>query len=294
MKELYEQFFSHLLTEKRVALNTFNAYKTDIMQLVSFLKEKKIDASLMTVKDIKFFLQEIKHRCSATSMARKISSLKLFFAFAHEKSKLPNLGEQLTFPKIEKKIPHYVSEQEIETLLAVADQDKTAIGVRNKVMLYLLYVTGLRISELTNLKTSAIRWDGGFLHVEGKGGKQRMIPLPAPVLPLLRDYCHTLSEKKGNKELYLFPIAYGGIVRPITRQAFWGILKRLWQKTGSAKAISPHQLRHSLATHLLQRGADLRSLQLLLGHENLSTVQIYTHVEKSHLRIIYDKKHPRS
>jgi integrase/recombinase XerD len=294
MKAYCDQFFSYLLTEKRVSLNTFNAYKTDILQLLHFLEKKEITSQQLSLKDLKFFLQELKNSCSATSMARKISSLKLFFSFAHEKGQLPNLGVQLTFPKLEKKIPHYLTEQEIETLLAVADQDKTPHGIRNKIMLYLLYVTGLRISELTHLTTSSILWDSGFLQVEGKGGKQRMIPLPMPMTDLLKKYCEELSEKKEHKSIYLFPILYAGTVRPITRQAFWGILKKLWKKTGIAKSISPHQLRHSLATHLLQRGADLRSLQLLLGHENLSTVQIYTHVEKSHLRTIYDKKHPRS
>ena len=202
---------------------------------------------------------------------------------------MPDLGQQLTFPKIEKRLPNYLSEQEIEILLQMADRDTSTLGKRNKVMLYLLYVTGLRITELTTLKTSAIQWDTGFLHVEGKGGKQRMIPLPQPMrsLELLKEY----ADKQRD---YLFPIRYAGTIRPITRQAFWGILKQLWKKTGIAKSISPHQLRHSLATHLLKRGADLRSLQLLLGHENLSTVQIYTHVETSHLRTIYNKKHPRS
>ena len=146
MKAYCDQFFSYLLTEKRVSLNTFNAYKTDILQLLHFLEKKEITSQQLSLKDLKFFLQELKNSCSATSMARKISSLKLFFSFAHEKGQLPNLGVQLTFPKLEKKIPHYLTEQEIETLLAVADQDKTPHGIRNKIMLYLLYVTGLRIS----------------------------------------------------------------------------------------------------------------------------------------------------
>ncbi len=297
MQEYANHFFTYLLTEKRVSSNTFAAYKTDILQLVTFLQHNKISDSGLSIKDLKLFLQTLKkENRAASSMSRKISSLKLFFAFAHEKGYLPDLAQSLTFPKLEKKLPHYLSEEEIEILLNVAGQDTTIHGKRNKVMLYMLYVTGLRISELTNLPISAIHWDTGFLHVEGKGGKQRMIPLPEPMRVLLNDYLGTAHYNTKNKKItgHLFPIMYAGTIRPITRQAFWGILKQLWKKTGISKSISPHQLRHSLATHLLKRGADLRSLQLLLGHENLSTVQIYTHIETSHLRAVYDKKHPRS
>jgi integrase/recombinase XerD len=297
MKEYIEEFFTYLLTEKRVSRNTFSAYKTDILQLVHFLENRQVSLTDTSIKHLKEFLQTLKNEnISATSMSRKISSIKQFYSFAEQRWQMQNYGEQLTFPKVEKKLPHYLSEQEIEQLLAASQQDSSPVGVRNKVMLYLLYVTGLRISELTQLITSSILWDSGFLHVEGKGGKQRMVPLPEPMRVLLKEYLEkyhtTLSHSK--KTDYLFPILYAGTIRPITRQAFWGILKQLCIKAQLPKTISPHQLRHSLATHLLKRGADLRSLQMLLGHENLATVQIYTHVETSHLRKIYDKKHPRS
>lgn len=297
MKEQIEQFFTYLLTEKRVSNNTFSAYRTDILQFAHFLEKKQMPFATCSLKELKEFLHLLKNEnISATSMARKISSLKQFYSFAEQRWNSDNYAEQLTFPKVEKKLPHYLSEQEIEKLLQASQEDTSPIGVRNRVMLYLLYVTGLRISELTQLITSSILWDSGFLQVEGKGGKQRMVPLPEPMRIQLKDYLEkyhsTLSHSR--KTDYLFPILYAGTIRPITRQAFWGILKQLCTKAGLAKSISPHQLRHSLATHLLKRGADLRSLQMLLGHENLSTVQIYTHVETSHLRKIYDKKHPRS
>lgn len=297
MKEQMEQFFTYLLTEKRVSTNTFCAYRTDIMQLARFLENKQVSLPETSIKHLKEFLHTLKNEnISATSMARKISSIKQFFSFAEQRWQISNHGQQLTFPKVEKKLPHYLSEQEIEQLLAASQLDTNPVGVRNKVMLYLLYVTGLRITELTQLITSSILWDSGFLQVEGKGGKQRMVPLPEPMRVLLREYLEkyhtTLSHSK--KTDYLFPILYAGTIRPITRQAFWVILKQLCVKAKLPKTISPHQLRHSLATHLLKRGADLRSLQMLLGHENLATVQIYTHVETSHLRKIYDKKHPRS
>jgi integrase/recombinase XerD len=297
MKQCADQFFTYLLTEKRVSSNTFSAYKTDILQLVDFTHNHAFALETLTIKEIKQFLQYLKKdQLSSSTMARKISSLKLFFSYLHEKGLSCDLGAQLIFPKLEKKLPHYLTEQEVEQLLQAAEADTSAHAQRNKVMLYLLYVTGLRITELTTLTFSAIQWDTGFLHIAGKGGKQRMIPLPLPMKELLQTYVKKLQEQmtKENKSDYLFPVRYAGTIRPITRQAFWNILKQIWKKTGNAKSISPHQLRHSLATHLLKRGADLRSLQLLLGHENLSTVQIYTHVETSHLRTIYNKKHPRS
>ena len=297
MKDFAEQFFTYLLTEKCVSSNTFTAYKTDILQLIDFMVHNKIQSNTITIKELKLFLQHLKKdHLSASTMSRKISSCKLFFSYMHEKGYLPDLGQQLTFPKIDKKLPTYLSEQEIESLLQVAERDPSPLGKRNKVILYLLYVTGLRISELINLKIGSIAWDTGFLHVDGKGGKQRMVPLPQPMQILLKEYLETIHYNVKSKKAtdILFPVLYAGTVRPITRQAFWGILKQLWKKTGIAKSISPHQLRHSLATHLLKRGADLRSLQMLLGHENLATVQIYTHVETSHLRVVYDKKHPRS
>lgn len=299
MKAAIEQFFTYLLTERRVSTNTFQAYRTDLLQFLQFTEKNKFTASTLTVKELKLFLQDLKKmHLAARSMSRKISSLKLFFAYAHEKGIVADLGAHLTFPKIEKTLPAYLSEQEIEALLEVADRDSSANRKRNKVMLYLLYVSGLRISELINLTIHSMQWDTGFLHVEGKGGKQRIIPLPAPMVTILKEYVenvHPNVNAKNRKSTdYLFPVLYAKTVRPITRQAFWAILKQLWKKTGINKSISPHQLRHSLATHLLKRGADLRSLQMLLGHENLSTVQIYTHVETSHLRTIYDKKHPRS
>lgn len=297
MQEQIEQFLTYLLTEKRVSRNTFCAYRTDILQFSQFLEKKQIFFVDCSLKELKEFLHLLKNEnISATSMARKISTLKQFYHFANQRWNNDNLAEQLTFPKIEKKLPHYLSEQDVEKLLAGSQQDTSPIGMRNRVMLYLLYVTGLRITELTQLLTSSILWDSGFLKVEGKGGKQRMVPLPEAMRASLKEYLEkyhsTLSHSR--KTDYLFPILYAGTIRPITRQAFWGILKQLCAKAGLPKSISPHQLRHSLATHLLKRGADLRSLQMLLGHENLSTVQIYTHVETSHLRKIYDKKHPRS
>ena len=297
--ELQHKFEVYLLTERRVAQNTFAAYKKDIEQFFSFLDKKKIIFKKAELSDLKSFLAYLKGlQLSARSMSRKISTLKVFYSWAQQYHGWQNYAQELIFPKLEKRLPSYLSEQEVGQLLKVADQDATDIGIRNKMMLYLLYVSGMRISELIHLKITDIHFDTGFIAVHGKGGKDRMIPIPIPILELLKKYIYEVHKsflKRTKKQTdYLFPIIYGKKVKPISRQSFWGILNKLWEKTGNKRPISPHKLRHSLATHLLRRGADLRSLQLILGHENLSTVQIYTHVDTGYLRKIYDKKHPRS
>jgi site-specific recombinase XerD len=230
-------------------------------------------------------------------MARKISSMKVFYSWARASLGYKNPAEDLKSPKLEKKLPQYLSEPEIEELFTAANEDSSEIGKRNRVMLNLIYVSGVRISELTNLKCSQVDLESGTIIVNGKGGKGRIIPIPQGTGNLIKTYLQVthkkFTEQHGPTD-YLFPIMYGKAIKPISRQSFWSILKELVKKTTIKRTISPHQLRHSLATHLLKRGADLRSLQMILGHEHVSTVQIYTHLETGYLRKVYDKKHPRS
>lgn len=298
MESILNKFEAYLLTERRIAINTFQAYMNDIRQFVVFLTDQNSALPDTKLEHLKSFLAQLKkERLSAQSMSRKISSLKSFFSWAHDTLQWHNYTVDLTFPKLGKKLPNYLSESEIQELFGVADQDTGQMAQRNKVMLYLLYVSGLRITELTSLTCSSIHFDTGHLEVVGKGGKGRIVPLPASMMSMLRDYLETNHKhfmEVHEKTDYLFPTLYASIIKPISRQAFWAILKELCKKTSIKRTISPHTLRHSLATHLLKNGANLRSLQLLLGHENISTVQIYTHVEVSYLRKVYDKKHPRS
>lgn len=297
------QFHAYLLTEKRVALNTFLAYKRDIEQFDKFLISEKIKISVITKRHLSAFLKSLKDEgITAKSLSRKISSLKLFFRFLSDLLHFPNIAKALVFPKIDKTLPNYLTEKEIEKLLAAANRDTSDKGIRNKVMLYLLYATGIRVSELVNLTIDQIQFDIGFARIIGKGSKERMIPVPKNILELLRFYLDTvyprlvpqdvITEKKNKK--YLFAATYNNQVKPLSRQSFWMTLKKILIKAAIIKNISPHSLRHSLATHLLQKGADLRSLQMLLGHQNLSTVQVYTHLGNSHIRKVYDKKHPRA
>jgi integrase/recombinase XerD len=298
MESVLNKFEAYLLTEKHVAHNTYQAYMHDIEQCIGFArsKNKKIDEiDKATLKD--FLLHLKKNNVSAQTLARKISSLKLFFGWVHNQYGWPSIADDLIFPKLDKKLPNYLSEQEIQELLQAAHKDCSDNGKRNLVMLYLLYSAGLRITELTTLKFSDFNIDTGVITLFGKGNKQRVVPLPTNIMDMVQDYkekIHSKFTREHGLTEYLFPTIYAGIIKPISRQAYWNILKQLCAKTTIKRPVSPHVLRHSLATHLLKNGAHLRSLQLLLGHENLSTVQIYTHVEMSHLRKLYNKKHPRS
>ncbi|KKP24748.1 MAG: Tyrosine recombinase XerD [candidate division TM6 bacterium GW2011_GWF2_28_16] len=296
-------FTTYLLTEKRTSKNTFVAYKKDCEQLLDFLKDKKVNIRICNKQHLKNFLKKLKDDgVSAKTISRKISCLKSFFNFLNERFNIANKAGELVFPKLEQTLPNFLLEDEIEELLKVAGKDSSDKGVRNRVMLSLLYASGMRVSELVNLKTDQIDFDTGFVTLLGKGNKERMVPVPTAIFEFLRFYLEKVYEnlkpkserEKINNNNYLFFTYYNNSLKPISRQSFWGILKNILQKTNIKKKVSPHTLRHSLATHLLKSGANIRSLQLLLGHENISTVQIYTHLEKSHVREIYDDKHPRA
>lgn len=290
-------FEAYLLTEKRVSKNTFDAYKRDIEQLITYLNNQQLEIEQIKEMDLKKFLKSIHDQgLTGRSLARKISTLKLFFFFLHRRYNLTDWGIYLHIPKIEKKLPEYLTEDEIEQLFTAAAQDNTPQGIRDKVMLFLMYVSGMRVSELVELKTTSVAFDTGFITIRGKGGKERIVPLPPKMIATISEYLTITLPllTQGMQTDYLFPVLYGKVLKPMSRQGLWLTLKKIWAKTGSSRSLFPHKLRHSFATHLLKKGAHLRSLQMLLGHENLNTVQVYTHLEKSHVRILYDKKHPRS
>lgn len=297
-QDYIELFESYLLTQKRVARNTLHAYMHDIKQFFVFLEKNRKQLPDIEEQDLRSYIIEIKNKefLSARSLARKISSLKVLFFYLHQQHNLKDLAAVLHTPKLEKKLPNFLTENEIQQLLSYAQQDKSVIGQRNYLLLLLLYVTGMRITEAVSLKISGIQFDTGFISVCGKGNKERLIPLPQQVLPELRNYLENVHPKLSahiNNE-FLFPILYRKVIKSLTRQAAWAILKKLAICAGIERNLSPHTLRHSLDTHLLENGANLRSLQVWLGHENLSTVEIYTHINTGHLRKVYDKKHPRS
>ena len=297
-------FEAHLIAERRLTFNTVIAYKKDIEQFEEYLTSVNKTVALCVMADLHGFLQQIydKQRKSRT-IARKVASLKIFFAFLCEHHGINNIAAALATPKCESTLPRYLSEQELQQLVAVAAAESGPYAQRNHVMLLFLYSTGMRISELLGLRCSDIRFENRTVLVNGKGNKQRIVPIPEDLMPLLQDYLTLLAKAYEDAAIimrstrnpdYLFPNHYTTGKKPLSRQTFWQILRKMCAKAGINRDISPHQLRHSLATHLLQRGADLRSLQLLLGHETLSTMHVYTHLDTSNLRAVYNKKHLRS
>lgn len=296
-KQIQTKFEAYLLTEKCVSKNTFSSYQKDLNQFIEFLEKKGIFLQKLIGDDLKAFVHYLYGlKLSARSIARKISTLKTFFSYLTRNFDIKNSAKELHIPKIEKRLPTYLTEDEVSCLLTYSEKDRTPLGIRNSLMLYLLYSSGMRVSELINIKIADIHFDTRFIAIDGKGGKQRMIPLPQAIMLMVHDYLqkHAHLVTSAPDLIYLFPILYGKKIKPISRQSCWIILKRMCEQAGIKRAISPHQLRHSFATHMLEKGVDLRSLQVLLGHEEITTVEVYTHVETSQLRQIYDKKHPRS
>jgi integrase/recombinase XerD len=296
-------FQGYLLTEKRLSRNSVNAYMTDVRQLAAYLLEQhKSNLAQATGEELKQYVRLLHNtKQQPRTIARKISAFKVLYVFLAERYGATNSAAVLIMPKIDKSLPVYLTHDEIKTLIEAAMKDDSVKGKRNLMMLQLLYATGLRITELIMLRSESVHFDTGFLNVIGKGGRQREIPVPLSIAQQLHTYWREIvpqllleSAANGAAKHLLFPSVRNGEVTAITRQAFWGVLKKLLVKSGITKNVSPHTLRHSLATHLLQAGADIRSLQLWLGHEQMSTVEIYTHLDKSMVRKSYDKKHPRA
>jgi integrase/recombinase XerD len=297
--DIVTKFLAYLLTEKRVSENTFIAYRQDLKQFQYFCTKYALEIENIKRSNLQDFLAFLKEKgLSAKSIARKIASLKGIFSYMQAQYGVEDYAQEISIPKMKKSLPNCLSLEELEQLFQAAESDRSLMGKRNKIMLYLMYVTGMRVSELILLKLVHIHRDTAMIAIEGKRGRQRMIPLPDRMMQELGTYIDQtrsalLSQYQGTSD-YLFPVIYGKKIKALTRQAFWFIVKQLWRKAGIQRPVSPHVLRHSFATHMLNKGINLRSLQMLLGHEQLATVQIYTHVDTNHLRKIYDKKHPRS
>jgi integrase/recombinase XerD len=304
MDDKFLKFQDYLISEKCVANNTLEAYNRDITQFLSFLKKNHSIVRLdqVTSDHVKDFLKYLRQGMGLgpKSASRKLSALKTLANYLSRYHDFIPFTQGVVFPQLPKQLPRHLTQEQMQALFVAADKDVSMIGQRNKVMLSLLYVCGMRVSELVEMKTTNLNFQDHCLQVCGKGGKDRIIPLPPELILLLQAYLARIhshligSVSKQHNSEYLFPVLYGGKVDHITRQAFWRIVKDIAKKSGLMHNISPHVLRHSLATHLLKRGANLRHLQTLLGHEKINTVQIYTHLEMSHLRELYDKYHPRA
>lgn len=286
-------FLDYLSVEKGLAHNSILAMSRDVRKLFFFLQKKKLTLSKVREEDLVEFIHSLSlSGLSARSLARIISSLRSFFTFCILDGYLKkNPSGNLSTPKIWFSLPKFMTSQEMELLLAQPDTSEPR-GLRDKAMLEILYAAGLRVSELISLKLSDINLEDGFLLCRGKGGKERIVPVGASARDAVREYMREARPfyMKKNSD-FLFLTYRGGA---FTRQGFWKILKEYTEKAGLREKISPHVFRHSFATHMLERGADLRSVQLMLGHSQITTTQIYTHVTRERLRRVYDKYHPRA
>jgi integrase/recombinase XerD len=292
-EELVDRFLDAIWMERGLSPNTLGAYRADLMTLARGLAEK--DKSIETADKadlLAFIAGRVEGGAKPRSTARQLSSFRRFFRYImREGMRDTDPTADIEMPRIGRSLPKTLSEEEVDSLLNAPNTDEP-LGHRDRAMLELLYATGLRVSELINLKQSQINFNQGVLRIVGKGDRERLIPLGDESQRWLKDFIdgprmEILLERQTD---YLFPTRRGD---RMTRQAFWHIIKRYSDKAGVRKKLSPHSLRHAFATHLLNRGADLRVVQLLLGHSDLSTTQIYTHVARERLKDLHGEHHPR-
>jgi integrase/recombinase XerD len=290
-----DQFLNFLKVERGLSSNTIEAYSRDLTSFANYAHLRKVEeVESISPLHLRGFMIHLSERgLSERSQARHLSSLRVFFKFlAHERWIQVNPMGQVDSPKTAQKLPHFLSEEEVEALLKAPDT-KTQRGLRDQAMIELLYATGLRVTELVGLKTFEVDLMVGYVRTLGKGKKERIVPVGAKALEAIKRYVsevRPLIDGERRSE-YLFLNRKG---RPLTRQWFWQAVKAYAIKAGILKKISPHVVRHSFATHLLNRGADLRSLQMMLGHADISTTQIYTHLTRDRLKEIHRRYHPRS
>lgn len=299
MKEAIEKFLNYLKVEKGFAQNTKLAYENDLNQLAGFLEEAaKGGTTTWTDFDrqsILSYLTNLKERrYAATTVARKVAAIKSFFNFLVAEGMVKdNPTRELPSPRVGRSLPKPISITQARQLLEETEKRTTPEAKRDKAMLHLLYASGMRVSELVSLNLNDIDTGGGYVRCFGKGGKERLIPIHSQAVAALKDYVSQgrprLKASDGEKALFLNRRG-----DRLTRQGLWQILKGYAKSAKLGVEITPHTLRHSFATHMLSGGADLRSVQELLGHANISTTQVYTHLTTEHVRRVYEKSHPRA
>ena len=313
MKELITTFLDYLSVERGLSSNTIVSYRKDLEFYIDFLTRRHIDnLSKITKNDITNFMLAQKDKgISTNSVVRRLAAIRMFHRFlAREKILKNDPSDLIDSPKLWKKIPDTLSLNEVNALLAQPDI-RNKQGLRDKAILETLYATGMRVSEAVNLKVDSVNLDIGFLRCIGKGNKERIIPLGTKAISSIKKYLeasrpHLLNPVRNTKALqrpdnisngvkkkeseFLFLNRFG---KKISRQSLWKLVKKYANQARIKKPMRPHILRHSFATHLLERGADLRSVQEMLGHSNISTTQIYTHINKDRLKTIHRMFHPR-
>ncbi len=293
--QLLDQFINQLKVERGLATNTILAYNHDLVNFFDFLKRRGVSPIQINQQDLLSYIGEKRSQLAPRSLARNLVSIRMFYRFLVSEGKIDsNPARLLGIPKLYQHLPDILSRDEMEALLL--QPDTTAImGKRDKAILELLYATGLRVTELIGLKMTNINLKVGYVRTIGKGSKERIIPMGTKAIDSLNGYLTRgrpsfLKKDPAKAGPYLFLNSRG---KPMTRQGFWKIIKNYALKAGITKTVTPHTIRHSFATHLLEGGADLRSVQIMLGHSDISTTQIYTHVARERLKEIHEKYHPR-
>ncbi len=299
MDNYIDHYLNYLAVERGLARNTLDAYGRDLARYLDYLEKMEITTpGIATLESITpavvlRFLSHLKDSgLSARSRARTLAALRTFHKFlVREKLASDNPTDQIISPKSLTALPHTLSPLDVENLLA-SPKGESSLAWRDRAMLEVLYATGLRVSELVSLKLSDLQMDVGYLTAFGKRNKQRIVPLGMAAVDTLREYLDYgrpgLDKQRGSHFLFLNRSGEG-----LTRQGFWKIIKRRALEAGITQSISPHMMRHSFATHLLENGADLRSVQAMLGHADISTTQIYTHVTRERLKKLHTQHHPR-
>jgi len=287
-----DAFCDALWLEEGLSKNTLASYRRDLLKVAVWLAQRQRDLLRATHADLLEFLAQHAAQLKASSTSRLLSSLRRFYQYALRQGLLqadPSL--LIARPKLPRRLPKSLTEADVEALLQAPDE-QTALGLRDRAMLETLYATGLRVSELVNLKLAELSLDMGVVRVMGKGSKERLVPLGELALDSIQRYLNTARAAllDARQSDALFVTGRGGAM---TRQMFWYLIKRYAVLGGVHKALSPHTLRHAFATHLLNHGADLRVVQMLLGHADISTTQIYTHIARERLQQLHAQHHPR-
>jgi len=289
---LADQFTHHLRVEQGFAKNTIESYSRDLVRYLDFLERRDVAPPSASQVDVMEYVSSLAGSLSVRSIARNLSALKMFYRFLVSEGKVKNNPTRLlSAPKLPRRLPGVLSTEEVERLLRLPDPS-TNRGLRDRAMLELLYATGLRVSELVDLKMINVNLEAGYVRTVGKGSKERMVPMGGKALAAIKEYLDGgragFLKKGSSSHLFLGPRG-----KPLTRQGFWKIIKGYGLSAGIRKPITPHALRHSFASHLLEHGADLRSVQIMLGHADIATTQIYTHVTRERLKQVHEKHHPR-
>jgi integrase/recombinase XerD len=290
-----QQFLDHLRVERELTPATVEAYGRDLAGFAHFAAGRTISrADTVSAIDVLDFLVHLNERkLSARSQARRLVALRQLFRFLKgERIVAVDPTEDVDLPRFGRKLPEYLSTEEVDRLLAAPDRRRPR-GARDAAMIETLYATGLRVSELCKLRLRDLNFDAAYLRATGKGRKERLVPVGEAAMEAIRTYVDTVRAGfSGGRAVDTLFLTHHG--RAMSRQGFWKLLGRYAAAAGIRKRISPHKLRHSFATHLVERGADLRAVQAMLGHADIGTTEIYTHVSRRHLRSVYDRFHPRA